>query len=105
MFAPIARPKRTACSTTRAFSTGSTPGSAMSTAQAWVFGAAPNAVEAPEKILLFVSRCACVSMPTTVSQVMALAAALFLHRADQLAAAAAIDEQRLAGRLRGATLL
>ena len=27
------------------------PGSAMSTAEAWVFGGAPNAVEAPENML------------------------------------------------------
>ncbi len=40
-----------AFSTAARFSTGSTPGNAMSTADACVFGAAPKAVDAPEKIL------------------------------------------------------
>ena len=42
-------------STARLFSTGSTPGSAMSTAHACVLGGAPNAVEAPENIFDCVS--------------------------------------------------
>jgi hypothetical protein len=48
--APIARPKRIARSTAPLFATGSTPGSAMSTALAWVLGGAPKAVDAPENI-------------------------------------------------------
>src|SRR5512143_2451523 len=62
-----ASPKRIARSTAPRFSTGNTPGSAMSTALACVFGAAPNAVEAPEKIFDAVESCACVSRPTTTS--------------------------------------
>src|SRR5437016_4325225 len=42
----------------------------MSTADACVFGAAPNAVDAPEKILDAVESCVCVSSPITTSQVM-----------------------------------
>src|SRR5512134_3088978 len=100
--APTARPKRMAFSTAPLLSTGSTPGSAMSTAEACVFGAAPNAVDAPEKILLFVSSCACVSMPITVSHAIALAPHLPRARAQQLAVAPAIDEQRLEVALRTA---
>ena len=44
------QPERIARSTAPLFNTGSTPGSAISTADACVFGAAPNAVDAPEKI-------------------------------------------------------
>src|SRR5688500_2091384 len=40
----------------------------MSTAAACVFGAAPNAVEAPEKIFERVFNWACTSSPMTVSQ-------------------------------------
>ena len=54
-------------STAPLLSTGSTPGSAMSTAQACVLGAAPNAVEAPEKIFDAVESWACVSSPMTTS--------------------------------------
>src|SRR3954466_3489774 len=68
MVAPTARPKRMACSTAARFSTGSVPGSAMSTAEACVLGGAPNALAAAEKILLLVRSCAWVSMPTTISQ-------------------------------------
>ena len=39
-----------ALSTAARFITGSTPGRAMSTALAWVLGAAPKAVLLPEKI-------------------------------------------------------
>src|SRR5690348_17582364 len=42
----------------------------MSTADACVFGGAPNAVDAPEKIFDAVESCACVSMPMTISQLM-----------------------------------
>src|SRR6185503_13012603 len=42
----------------------------MSTALACVFGAAPNAVDAPEKIFDAVVSCAWVSRPMTTSQVM-----------------------------------
>ena len=48
-------------------STGSTPGKAMLTSQACVLGAAPNAVEAPLKILVLVCNCAWVSNPITTS--------------------------------------
>src|SRR5436190_7821409 len=68
MVAPMARPKRMACSTAARFSTGSVPGSAMSTAEACVLGSAPKALAAAEKILLRVRSCAWVSMPTTISQ-------------------------------------
>jgi hypothetical protein len=55
LMAPLtASPKRIACSTAARFTTGRTPGKAMSTADAWVLGGAPKAVAAPEKILLFV---------------------------------------------------
>src|SRR5512139_1323514 len=63
----MARPNLIAHSTAPLLSTGSTPGSAMSTAEACVLGAAPNAVEVPEKILDAVDSCACVSSPTTTS--------------------------------------
>jgi hypothetical protein len=65
--APIASPKRMAHSTACLLSTGRTPGRARSTAQAWVLGAAPKAVDAPEKIFEAVASCACVSMPITTS--------------------------------------
>src|SRR3954447_6472571 len=72
MVAPTARPKRMACSTAARFSTGSVPGSAMSTAEACVLGSAPKALAAAEKILLLVRSCAWVSMPTTISQAIVL---------------------------------
>ncbi|MNC92476.1 hypothetical protein D3C83_89120 [compost metagenome] len=65
-----ASPKRTAFATASRFTTGSTPGSAMSTAHACVFGPAPNAVEAPENIFDAVDSCACVSRPMTTSHFM-----------------------------------
>jgi len=49
------------------FSTGSTPGSAMSTALAWVLGAAPKAVLLPEKIFDWVASWVWTSSPITVS--------------------------------------
>jgi len=67
---PVARPNLIARSTAPLFSTGSTPGSARLTASACVFGSAPNAVEAPENILLLVESCVCTSSPMTISQVM-----------------------------------
>jgi hypothetical protein len=70
MVAPMASPKRMARSTAPLFSTGRTPGKAMSTADACEFGAAPKAVDAPEKIFDAVDSCACVSSPMTSSQVM-----------------------------------
>src|SRR5690554_1373112 len=67
--APMARPKRMARSTAPRLRTGSTPGSAMSTALAWRLGSAPKAVEAPEKILDAVFSWAWTSSPMTTSQV------------------------------------
>src|SRR5690606_9740908 len=55
-------------STAPRLSTGSTPGSAMSTALVWRLGSAPNAVLAPEKILLAVLSWAWTSSPMTTSQ-------------------------------------
>ena len=51
-------------------STGSTPGSPRSMAQAWVLGAAPKAVGAPEKILDWVASWVWISSPMTVSHCM-----------------------------------
>src|SRR5450631_2387227 len=67
MLPPTARPNLMARATAPLFSTGSTPGSPRSTAQACVLGAAPNLVEAPEKILDFVESWVCVSSPMTTS--------------------------------------
>ena len=66
-FAPTARPKRIARSTAPRFITGKVPGKARSTGEARVFGAAPNCVLEPLKILLAVDSCACVSRPMTTS--------------------------------------
>src|SRR5258706_6716063 len=68
MLPPTASPKRIARSTAPLFSTGNVPGSARSTAETCVLGAAPNAVEAREKIFDAVVNCACVSSPMTSSQ-------------------------------------
>ena len=68
---PTASPKRMARSTAPRFTTGSTPGSAISTALACVLGGAPNAVDAPENIFDAVESCAWVSSPMTISQFMA----------------------------------
>src|SRR5579859_308071 len=59
-------------STAPRLATGSTPGRAMSTALAWVLGAAPKAVDAPENIFERVESCTCVSRPMTISQSMSL---------------------------------
>src|SRR5712691_6834667 len=102
----MAKPNRIACSTALAFATGSVPGSAMSTAEAWVFGGAPKAVEAPENILLCVASWACVSIPTTISQPVTSApffpSRSFRLLAQQLAATAPVDDQRLEVGLRAA---
>jgi hypothetical protein len=74
--APIARPKRMARSTAPLLSTGSTPGRAMSTAQAWALGSAPKAVLAPEKILDCVLSWVWISSPMTTSQSVLLMFAL-----------------------------
>src|SRR5687767_1365100 len=95
-----ARPKRTACSIAARLATGSVPGSARSTAEACVFGAAPKAFGEPENILLRVSSCACVSMPTTISQTIGLPR----QRAQQLAVAPPVEQQRLEVALRAALL-
>src|SRR5712691_1111100 len=101
-----ARPNRIACSTALAFTTGSVPGSAMSTAEACVLCAAPKAVDAPETILLLVASWACVSIPTTISQPVT-SAPFFPSRSSrllmqELAAAAPVDDQRLQVGLRAA---
>src|SRR4030067_2313291 len=67
MCAPTAAPNLIARPTAPLFSTGSTPGSAMLTASACVFGSAPNAVEAPENILLLVESWVCTSSPMQIS--------------------------------------
>ena len=67
MVALTASPSRIARSTAPRLSTGSVPGSARSTAEACVLGAAPNSVDAPEKILLAVDSCVWVSKPITTS--------------------------------------
>ncbi|MNW03736.1 hypothetical protein D3C71_1997170 [compost metagenome] len=54
-------------STAFLFITGRVPGRAMSTAQAWVLGSAPKAVEARLKILDCVASWAWVSKPMTTS--------------------------------------
>ena len=54
-------------STAPRFITGSVPGSARSTGEACVFGAAPNWVLEPLKIFERVDSWACVSRPMTTS--------------------------------------
>ena len=68
--APTATPNAIARSTAPRLGTGSTPGSAMSTADACVLGPAPKAVAAPENIFDTVDNWACVSSPMTVSHIM-----------------------------------
>lgn len=67
MCEPSASPSLMAHSTAFLFITGSVPGSAMSTAQAWVLGSAPKAVLARLKILDWVASWAWVSKPMTTS--------------------------------------
>ena len=64
---PVASPARIANSTTRRFSTGSTPGMPRQTGQTLVLGGAPNAAEQPQKIFERVSSWACTSRPMTAS--------------------------------------
>src|SRR6185503_15867620 len=65
---PNAFPARTAISTAALFNAGRAPGKPRQTAQTCVFGAAPNCVEQPQKILLRVRSCACTSRPITGSK-------------------------------------
>jgi len=64
---PSASPSSMARSTAPLFITGKVPGKAKSTAQAWVLGSAPKAVEARLKILLCVESWVWVSKPMTTS--------------------------------------
>src|SRR5690554_859295 len=67
MRAPMASPNFTAMRAASLLKTGSTPGSAMSTAHACVFGSAPYLVDAPENALLLVKSCVWISSPMTGS--------------------------------------
>ena len=49
------------------FGTGSMPGIAASTRLTWLFGSAPNAVEAPENSLALLATWAWTSRPITTS--------------------------------------
>src|SRR5437763_1427732 len=68
MSQPSASAARIASSTAAWFSTGSAPGNPRHTGQPCVFGAAPNAVLQPQKILDAVRRCAWISSPMTASK-------------------------------------
>src|SRR5438552_921523 len=57
----------TAYSTAFLLSTGSAPGNPKQTGQTLVLGGAPNCVEQPQKILVWVSSCTCTSRPMTGS--------------------------------------
>src|SRR5205085_10194194 len=57
----------TAYSTAFLLSTGSAPGNPRQTGQTLVLGGAPNCVEQPQKILVWVSSCTCTSRPMTGS--------------------------------------
>src|SRR5438874_2513582 len=57
----------TAYSTAFLLSTGSAPGNPRQTGQTLVLGGAPNWVEQPQKILVWVSSCTCTSRPMTGS--------------------------------------
>src|SRR5437868_13871730 len=57
----------TAYSTAFLLSTGSAPGKPKQTGQSVVLGGAPNWVEQPQKILVWVSSCTCTSRPMTGS--------------------------------------
>lgn len=63
----VASPTDTAYSTACLFNTGNAPGIPMHTGQTWVLGAAPNAVEHPQKILVLVESSTWTSSPMTVS--------------------------------------
>src|SRR6476619_5407037 len=58
---------RIADSTAFRFTTGSEPGKPRQTAQTWVFGSAPNAVEQPQNIFEVVFSSTCTSSPSTGS--------------------------------------
>jgi hypothetical protein len=49
------------------FSVGSIPGIAASTRETWLFGSAPNSVDAPEKSFAAETIWACTSSPITTS--------------------------------------
>src|SRR5438552_15242418 len=57
----------TAIITASRFKTGRAPGNPKQTGHVLVFGGAPNCVEQEQKILDWVSSCACTSRPITVS--------------------------------------
>src|SRR3712207_507220 len=65
MVQPSASPVRMANSTTRALSTGSTPGRPRHTGQVLWLGSAPKLVEQPQKIFVCVSCWAWTSSPMT----------------------------------------
>ena len=67
IFASSAIPVRTAWRMHSAFGTGSIPGIAASTRLTWLFGSAPNRVEAPEKSLEAEVTWAWTSSPITTS--------------------------------------
>jgi len=54
IFECVANPSLIADSTTDLFKTGSTPGIPRQIGQVWLFGGAPNVVEHPQKIFVFV---------------------------------------------------
>src|SRR5512132_1548006 len=58
---------RIADSTAFLLTTGSEPGKPRQTAQTWVFGSAPNAVEQPQNIFEIVLSSTCTSSPSTGS--------------------------------------
>src|SRR5690625_2710056 len=65
--APTANPKRMAFSAAAPLNTGKVPGKAISTALAWVLGAAPKRVLLAEKIFDCVDSWAWISSPRTIS--------------------------------------
>src|SRR2546422_188110 len=67
MVHPSAMAALTAIITASRFKTGRAPGNPKQTGQVLVFGGAPNCVEQEQKILDWVSSCACTSRPITVS--------------------------------------
>ncbi len=68
IFAFSPSPVRTAWATHSRLITGSMPGIAASTRLTWLFGSAPNSVEAPENSLALEVTWAWTSMPTITSQ-------------------------------------
>ncbi len=63
----MASAARRAYSTTRLFSTGSTPGKPRQTGQTWVFGGAPTVVAQPQNTLVLVLSSAWTSNPMLAS--------------------------------------